>query len=151
MKSSQTVYNHSCAYINMLMTLWAAYNGLTAVVQQGIRVAYSISVLYQMPWYFTTHRLYDQRTRWKLSIIIHYNLYYRPISGAQSCITVKHQILNHKNHDPWKLRHHLIHGVFRSWQEKNATFTCNFICKTTLKSTHQIRGMNVMFYSTYKQ
>ena len=54
--------------------------------------------------------------------------------------TVKHQILNHENHDPRNSRHHLIRGIFRSRREKNAPFTCNLICKTTLKSTQQIRG-----------
>ncbi len=54
--------------------------------------------------------------------------------------TVKHQILNHENHDPRNSRHHLIRDIFRSRQEKNAPFTCNLICKITLKSVHQIRG-----------
>ena len=54
--------------------------------------------------------------------------------------TVKHQILNHKIHDPRNSRHHLIRGIFRSRREKNAPFTCNLICKTTLKSTQQIHG-----------
>ena len=99
-----------------------------------------------MPIFYYSSFIWSRNT---LKAFNNTTLYYRPTSGAQSCITVKHQILNHENHDPRNSRHHLIRGIFRSRREKNAPFTCNLICKTTLKSTQQIHG-NISISTIWK-